>query len=340
MRCERSVQTVGSGVSLRDHSQVISYGLRCAFALFLLAPLGACDSAERSGDQASLVQAPPGESAEFETCASTADCKGALRCLDARCATVARSRLGDYHAARGRRSLAQGELDAAASAFNDAITTYEKESLTPPTELLCEQGMALAKARDDAKLAEAASRILHKCVLAVPPSSSVATAAMDALATLGDVGLDGELLARTETADLYLTGESSGPDLSKLRVEVSSDGKITKSSFNEFVAALRTDENKAAFQGCWQAAWKQHKQEILDVSLNVGYRFFLDPDDESRDRADIKVEEMAGISGAGVVQASKCVHAIAQTTATDLAKKLRQDTRWKSKIQIRVGEGN
>lgn len=317
-----------------------SYAVQCGLALLLLAPLGACDSAERTGDEASIVQRPPGESAEFETCASTADCVGTLRCQEATCQSSARSRLGDYHAARGRRALAQGELETAASAYNDAITTYEKESLTAPTELLCAQGMALAVAREDAQLAEAAARILHKCVLAVPPTSMIATKAMNALSSLGEVGLDGELLARSEPADLYLTGESTGPDLSKLRVQVSSDGKSTKSSFNEFVTALRTDQNKAAFQECWQAAWKDHKQETLDVSLNVTYRFFLDPDDESRDRADIKVEEMAGVSGAGPVSASKCVQAVAQTAAAEVAKKVRQDTRWKSKVRIQIGEGS
>tara|TARA_R110002096_G_scaffold292224_2_gene486606 strand:+ start:49945 stop:50940 length:996 start_codon:yes stop_codon:yes gene_type:complete len=328
---------VGTGASLRDHWRVISYASRFAFATLLLAPLAGCDSAQRSGEQATVVQRPPGESAEFETCASTADCVGTLRCLEAQCQPAVRSRLGDFHAALGRRALVQGELGSAASAFNDAITTYEKESLTPPTELLCEQGMALAQSREDAQLAEAAARILHKCVLTVPASSSIATSAMNALASLGEVGLDGELLARTETADLYLTGESSGPDLSKLSVQVSSDGKSTKSSFNEFVAALRTDESKGKFQGCWQAAWKAHKLEVLDVSLNVGYRFFLDPDDASRDRVVIKAEEMPGLSGAAS-ETSKCVQAVAQTAAAEIAKKLRQETRWKSKVRIQIGE--
>lgn len=313
--------------------------MRFGLALSLFASAGACDSAERKGEHVDITQRAPGESTEFESCASTADCVDALRCLDAQCVTTARSRLGDFHAALGRRALGAGEPEAAASAYNDAITVYEKESLTPPTELLCEQGIALAQGREDAKLAEASARILHKCVLAVPPSSALATAAMNALASLGEVGLDGDLLARSETADLYLTGESSGPDLSKLRVQVSSDGKSTKSSFNSFVEELRTDANKAAFQSCWQASWKEHKAELLDVSLNVSYRFFLDPDDESRDRADIKVEEIAGLGGAAA-KSSQCVHAIAVSVGGEVAKKSRQDTRWKSKVRIQIGDGS
>ncbi|MCP4444533.1 MAG: hypothetical protein GY811_04205 [Myxococcales bacterium] len=320
-------------------SSVISSVLRSSAALLLLTAVGACDSAERSGEQATVVQSPPGESTEFESCASTADCVGNLRCLNAQCASKVRSRLGDFHAARGRKALAEGDLSGVATAYNEAITTYEKESLSPPLELLCEQGMALAKAREDEKLAEAAARILHKCVLAVPPSSTIAMAAMDSLATLGEVGLDGELLARSEPADLYLTGESSGPDMSKLRVQVSSDGKSTKSSFNGFVEALRSDENKARFQACWQESWKQHKAEMLDVSVEVSYRFHWDPDDESRDRAEIKVSEMPGLSGSAK-EASECVQAAASEAALAVAKKTRQDTRWKSKIRIQIGEGS
>jgi len=164
--------------------------------------------------------------------------------------------------------------------------------------------------------------------------------AMDALALLSDAGLDGELLARSETADLYLTGESTGPDLSKLRVQVSGDGKSTKSSFNEFVAALRSEENKASFQACWENSWKKHKEKLVDVSVEVSYRFFIDPDEESRDRAVIKVAEMKGASGAAQVEASACVLAVASDAGAAMAKKLRQDTRWTSKVRIQIGDGS
>ena len=331
---------VGSGLGVRDHCGVIASLVRCSSALVLFAALGACDSAERRAEPAQALQHPPGASQEFESCATTSDCTGTLHCLQARCVTNTRSRLGDFHAARGRRALAQGEPATAALAYNEAITTYEKESVTPPLELLCEQGMALAEARDDTQLAEAAARILHKCVLAVPPASALAEGAMDALAALKEVGLDEDLLARSETADLYLTGESSGPDLSNLSVQVSGDGKTTKSSFTEFVAALRTADNKAAFQRCWEAAWKTHKQEQLDVSLMVSYRFFLDPDDAARDRAQITVEEVPGLSGAAQVSTSQCVQAVAGAAAEAMAKSMRQDTRWKSKIRIQIGEGS
>ena len=51
----------------------------------------------------------------------------------------------------------------------------------------------------------------------------------------------------------------------------------------------------------------------------------------------IKAEEMPGLSGAAS-ETSKCVQAVAQTAAAEIAKKLRQETRWKSKVRIQIGE--
>ncbi len=154
---------------------------------------------------------------------------------------------------------------------------------------------------------------------------------MLALASLVESGLDEELIGRAEPADRYLTKQPIGPDLSKVKVVVGTDSKSSKRTFIQFMDALRDDENTASFKTCWQDAWSKHKQKQLDVSLEASYRFFLDPDDESRDRAQIAVEG-EGVDGAA------CVKSVVAKVAETQAKKMRQDTRWKYKIRVQIGE--
>ncbi len=296
--------------------------------IFLLTSF-ACESAERSTQATDTL--PRGESALLESCGSTSDCSESLRCLEQRCLTGVRSRLGDLHAAAGRRAQAAGETEASAMAYESASAAYEKEGIAMPLELLCHQGMALAEARADAQRAEAAARILHRCVLAAPASSQVTNSAMLALASLVESGLDEELIARSEPADRYLTKQPSGPDLSKVKVVVGTDSKSSKRTFIQFMDALRDDGSTASFKTCWQDSWNKHKQKQLDVPLDVSYKFFLDPDDESRDRAQITVEG-DGVGGAA------CVNSVVAKVAETQAKKMRQDTRWKYKIRVQIGE--
>ena len=307
-------------------------------AALLLAPLAlsiACDSSARSASPD--VVAPLGESRNYETCASTSDCVDSLRCIDRMCQVEKRSRLGDFHAASGRRLLGLGDPELAARSFNQAVTNYEKESLEPPMDLLCEQGGALAQAREDTQLAEAAARILHKCILGVPASSHLARRAMGDLALLTEVGLESDLLARGETADLYITGTAQQPNLDSLQLTVTGDDKNKKRSYASLITALQTPAIKTAFAGCWQTYWKASKNEQLNVTLPFSYRFILDEDDESRDRAVLKVEPHSAPTASALAAAAQCVESAALPVALEAAKGMRDDTRWKSDVRIRIG---
>ena len=309
-----------------------------ALALVMGTSLGACDPTARSSEPSAPAQRPDGESLAYESCATSSQCSGELRCIDGVCLAGQHSRLGDFYAAAGRRAIAQSEPAKAAQAYNMAVTQYEQEKLTPPVDLLCEQGIAMAEGRADAKLAEAAARILHKCILIVPGNSSLSRQALDALASLMEVGLDAELLARNETADLYMTGQAEQPDLSSLKLQVSVEGKQNKKrSFAALVAALTAPGSKQALASCWQSYWKKTRKEELRVIVPFEYRFILDEDDESRDRAVLTVGQRSAPADSDLAAASQCVEDAAAQVAAEAGRGMRDDTRWKSSVAIQIG---
>jgi hypothetical protein len=274
----------------------------------------------------------------YETCATSSHCAADLRCIDGACQTKERSRLGDFYAAAGRRALADGDVDAAAKSYNAAVTQYEKEKMAPPADLLCEQGAAMAEGREDKQLAEAAARILHKCVLVVPGNSRWARQASDALASLSEAGLEEEVIARSETGDLYMSGEANQPNLSNLKLAILPQGKTNKKrGFETLVAALAAPASKQAFAACWQISWKQSKLETLSVEIPFEYRFHLDEDDASGDRASLKLGTRTPPSDANLATASKCIENAASAVAGEVIKGLRDDTRWNTAILIQIG---
>jgi hypothetical protein len=307
-------------------------------ALLMGTALMACDSSARSSEGNAPAPRPEGESLAYESCATSSQCSGELRCVDGLCLAKERSRLGDFHAAAGRRALTQGDPAKAAQSYNMAVTQYEQEKLTPPVDLLCEQGIAMSEGRTDSKLAEASARILHKCVLVVPANSSLARRALDALANLTEVGLDPQLLSRKETADLYMTGQAEQPDLSSLKLTVAVEGKKNnKRGFAALITALEAPTSKQAIASCWQSYWKKTRKEELRVVVPFEYRFILDEDDESGDRAILKVGERSAPSDGDLAAASQCVEDAAAQVAAELVKGMRDDTRWKSSVAIQIG---
>jgi hypothetical protein len=250
-----------------------------------------------------------------------------------------RSRLGDLYAATGRRAVLAGDIEKASKSYNAAVTQYGKEKLTPPTDLLCEQGAAMAHGREDKQLAEAAARLLHKCVLVAPANSRLARQAFDALASLGEAGLDVEVIGRSETGDLYMSGQSMKPDLSGLKLTVTPQGKKNKKrGFATLVSALEGAASKQAFAACWERHWKKSKAESLSVEIPFEYRFFLDEDDESRDRATLKIGTRRAPSDEGLASASQCVEDAARLAAAEAVKGMRDDTRWDTPILIKIAK--
>jgi hypothetical protein len=201
------------------------------------------------------------------------------------------------------------------------VTQYGKEKLAPPIDLLCEQGGALALGREDKQLAEAAARLLHKCVLAAPSNSRLARGAYAALASLSEAGLDEEVIGRSETGDLYMSGESMKPD-----------------GFATLLSALGGAASKQAYGACWEGHWKKTKSDTLKVEIPFEYRFFLDEDDPSRDRATLKIGARTAPSDSNLASASQCVEDATRLVAAEVIKGLRDDTRWDTTVLIQISK--
>jgi hypothetical protein len=305
--------------------------LHPALLLALISFMG-CDAKTKSAQEAP-AQPTVGTSRALESCGASADCAEGLRCIERRCATIERSVLGDQYAAAGRAAIATGNTAEAIAQYQKALAQYESEVLEPPPDVICEQGRALVGARQDPQMAEAAARVLHRCVLGVPPGSSHARMAHDELAKLMLLGLNAELLSRKEPADLYMTGQAAKPSMDKLSIKVQGDEKNKRKSYQAVLDALSAGEFKGQVGPCWEANWKATQKKVLEVSLPVSYRFILDEDDESRDRAVLSVEAPAGAS-----EAATCVKAAVEAKLPEIAKSLREDTRWKATVSLRIGE--
>jgi len=125
-----------------------------------------CDSRATASDPASVR--PAQRSREFESCGQAADCQDDLRCFERTCRRTARSTIGDYYAAAGALARSRGDLEAAIASYFQALAHYDAEKLALPPDVDCAYGATLAAARARKDHAELGSRVLHRCVLAVP----------------------------------------------------------------------------------------------------------------------------------------------------------------------------
>ena len=224
-----------------------------------------CDSkATASGP---TVVPPERMSKELESCAATSDCGEGLRCLDQACQREARSTVGDFLAVRGARALAEGDVRAAIQAYTEAAAEYESQKLTVPPDLDCAQGRALVAARAQKDKAELAARLLHRCVLAMPPGGHLRTAALAALAELDRSGFDARQLARPQLADVYLTKAPSKPDTGSLTVTISAEPMPKGKSWPLIADRLGKPDVKAALLSCWDAAYAAHEQRELSAKV-------------------------------------------------------------------------
>ncbi len=313
--------------------------INLALTFLMAAGLIACDSSARSTKPSASAQRAEGESLVYESCATSSQCAGELRCIDGSCQAKERSRLGDLYAAAGRRAAAAGDTDKASKSYNAAVTQYDNEKLAPPIDLLCEQGAAMAEGRDDKQLAEAAARLLHKCVLVAPANSQLARHAFNALASLSEAGLDEAVIGRSETGDLYMSGESMKPDLSGLKLTVAPQGKKNrKRGFATLITELEGAASKQAFAACWEGYWKKTKSDALSVEIPFEYRFFLDEDDASGDRKTLKVGTRTAPVDSNLASASQCVEDAARLAAADAVKEMRDESRWDTAILIQIAK--
>jgi hypothetical protein len=198
-------------------------------------------------------------------------CQDDLRCFEHSCRRLARSAVGDYNAALGASLKSRGDLEGAVAAYSAALVRYDADKLAVPPDVDCAYGAALAAARSNPKHAELAAKVLHRCILAVPPGA-FRFAALDQLVTLGDNGLDPQLLGGGKLADTYLTKRAAGPATDKLAVTVTATPQPAGKNWPKVPEKLSGDL-KSALIACWTQNFAATKKEELTVTLALKVAF-------------------------------------------------------------------
>lgn len=264
--------------------------------LYLLVPLlfAACDSRAKASEPAK----PERQSRELETCGRAADCEGELRCLEHVCRRSERSAVGDYFAALGATQRTKGDLEAAVAAYNEALGHYDSEKIKLPPEIDCAYGGTLAAARDVKKeYGERGAKVLHRCVLAVPPGSALRDRAMLDLSLLADHGLDPLALGRAQLGDVYLTKSAAPPPKPTAGYTVVANPPLPDKVQTAFAASL--EAQKAALMSCWTTFSGTSKKDALVVTLATRAGFYKNPDfEDDAGSYSMKLESASGLSGA------------------------------------------
>ena len=281
----------------------IRAALLSASMIALALAAAGCDSkATASGP---TVIPPERMSKELESCAATSDCGEGLRCLDQACQREARSTVGDFLAVRGARALADGDVGAAILAYTEAAAEYERQKLTVPPDLDCAQGRALVAARAQKDKAELAARLLHRCLLAMPPGGHLRTSALASLAELDRSGFDAHQLARPQLADVYLTRAPSKPDSGSLTVTISPEPMPKGKSWPIIADRLGKPDVKAALLSCWDAAYAAHEQRELAVKVALKGLYIASEYEDEPGKFTLTAEPAAG----GDADSAACVKA-------------------------------
>lgn len=232
------------------------------------------------------------KSKEYESCGTSSHCQDDLRCLEHSCRRVARSVVGDYNAALGAALKSRGDLEGAVNAYSAAVVRYDADKLAVPPDIDCAYGAALAAARQNPKHAELAAKVLHRCVLAVPPGALRFTA-MDQLVTLADNGLDPQLLGGAKLADTYLTKGPVGPSTDKLTITVTPTPAPTGKNWPKVPEKI-TGELKPALIACWEKNQAATKKDELTVNLQVKVAYVGSSDYEDEGGWVTKVDPVTG----------------------------------------------
>lgn len=298
----------------------------CAIAAMTLA-ITACDPSAKAKEGEGVTARSAQLSAEWESCAASTQCAGDLRCFENMCRSATKvSTLGDYYWALGNRLSNEGELEGSLDAFNRAIGTYKAGGIEPaPAALLCDHGRALARAATDPDLAEQAAQTLHRCLLAVPPSSSLRARALRGLAVLADAGLDETKLAGKSAATKYMTGDAlkKAASVDLVKLTVTSDQTHNKASFTEWMATLQSSETLALLKPCWKLHNEATQADALTVTLEFRSRYY-EGEFASQDRYVLSVGTAP--AGAGPM----CVH----TVVKELLDEFSGRGSWKSNLTL------
>jgi hypothetical protein len=276
----------------------------------------ACDTRAKASDPpASRVEQ---RSREYESCSASMQCQDDLRCLDQACRRGARSTIGDYHAAAGALARSRGDLEAAIASYAQALGHYDAEKLGLPPDIDCAYGSALAAARTRKEHAELGSRVLHRCVLAVPVGSRLRDQALADLATLGEAGLDPVLLGAGKLADLYLTKGAARPAADKLTVTVAPTPVPSGKSFGQIPEKIRSPELHAALVACWDAYASASKKDTLAVTVGVKSTFIPSDYEDEPGTFAVKLEPPAALPAGPDAAADACVRQVVEPAIKSL----------------------
>lgn len=284
-----------------------------AVAAAVAAAAAGCDSkATATGPDPQANAAKPEEkSREYESCGATMHCADNLRCLEQTCRRTDRSVVGDYYAAAGAAALAKGEIEPAIAAYDQALGQYGAEKLLVPPDVDCAYGAALAAGRAKRETAERAARVLHRCVLAVPPASALRVRAMTSLASLAEVGLDPLLLGGGKLTDRYLTKAPQRPSTDKLTVSVSASSATGSKSYGVISEQITDASMKPALIACWEAYAAAAKKDALAVTLPIKVGYASSEYEDEAGSWYTKVGAASGLSGAEA-DADACVRKIVE----------------------------
>ncbi len=272
----------------------------------MIAALPACDSRAKASDPQARAES---RSKEYEGCGASVDCAEGLRCFDRMCRRTARSTVGDYFAALGTQLRAKGELNAAIDAYNRALGHYDTEKLALPPDIDCAYGSALAAARTKKENAELGARVLHRCVLALPPGGALRERALADLALIGEAGLDPLTLGRTQLADVYLTRAPQKPATDKLQVTVTPLPAIDKKTFPLIPARIMQPDLRGALIACWETYNQATRKTALATSIGVTSKYHPSEYDDEPGRYSMKIEPAVAMPAGPQASADECVRA-------------------------------
>jgi hypothetical protein len=236
-------------------------------------------------------------------------CQDDLRCFDHMCRRSARSNVGDYYAALGSQLRSRGELAAAIDSFNRALGHYDSEKIALPPDIDCEYGATLTAARAKKEHAELAARVLHRCVLAIPPGSVLRERALADLALLTEAGLDPLALGRTQLADVYLTRAAQRPTSDKLSVTVTATPPITKKTYALIPDRLAQPDIKAALVACWESYNQATRKEALSATVGVVSMYYPSEYEDEPGKYSTKIEPAVAMPAGPDASGDQCVRA-------------------------------
>jgi hypothetical protein len=259
------------------------------------------------------------KSKEYETCSASRECQDELRCFDHACRRVARSTVGDYYAAAGALARGKGDLEAAITAYTQALGHYDAEKVALPPDVDCAYGATLAAARRNKEHAELGARVLHRCVLAVPVGSRLREQALAELAGLAEVGLDPVLLGAPKLADRYLTRGPTRPATDKLTVTVTPSPAPAGKSYALIPDKLNEADLHTALVACWEAYSNASKKDALTVTIGVKASYISSEFEDEPGTFAVKLEPPVALpSGSPEASADSCVRQILEPAIKSL----------------------